>query len=377
MDKTTLDEEVAVRLKVLFRINKIHLAFVIFFNLIGIVILYLYYALVVNKQYAIENTFQTVAGLLAIEFFLGIGYVLYLAFYKIPDDINKEKDQKIQELEIAEGKQELNLFVTQGGHIYLPSEEAGELIPCLVLDVVNLGDRKIIELDAHLSAIDQWTEEHPDDRNISNAISTPTRKRLQWDNGRYQIELKPGFSELKKLKLAMLNCWSQEFAFIHEGRSIRNPFLQQDAIYRFTVVFKGKLEGDDLDYKYFVFETEFVCSPQNCILDYLPRAATDPKFPNSLKRKLRVLEEIEIKPLPITAKDGIRYASVLATNKSNSKIRKFYGEIVGFRWAGNDEERVNFVNENKEPVSVGSGSPDGKVDLDIDGGAARFNIVYW
>ena len=90
---------------------------------------------------------------------------------------------------------------------------------------------------------------------------------------------------------------------------------------------------------------------------------------------IKDIEEVEIKPLPITEKDGKRYASVIATNKTNFKIREFYGEIVGFRWMGSDDERVNFVNENREPVSVGGGSPAGKVNLDANEGSARFNIV--
>jgi hypothetical protein len=91
--------------------------------------------------------------------------------------------------------------------------------------------------------------------------------------------------------------------------------------------------------------------------------------------QIKNIEEVEIKPLPITEKDGKRYASVMVTNKTNFKIREFYVEIVGFRWMGSDDERVNFVNENREPVSVGGGSPTGKVDLDVSGGSARFNIV--
>ena len=57
---------------------------------------------------------------------------------------------------------------------------------------------------------------------------------------------------------------------------------------------------------------------------------------------IKNIDEVEIKPLAITEKDGKRYASVIATNKTNFKIREFYGEIVGLRWIGSDDERVSF-----------------------------------
>ena len=56
--------------------------------------------------------------------------------------------------------------------------------------------------------------------------------------------------------------------------------------------------------------------------------------------------DIKIEHLPITGKNGLRYASVLATNKSDNKIREFYGEIVGFRWINSDfstDEKIRFV----------------------------------
>jgi hypothetical protein len=179
----------------------------------------------------------------------------------------------------------LPLYVDKGRHISV-SNDNGDIILYLMVDVVNQSNRKIIELDAHPSIIDQWTEELPDNRTISNGISTTDMKRLRWEDSSYQIELKPGISELKKLKIAVLNCMSQEFEFIHEGVSNKFSHFQQNAIYRIAISFKGKLEGNDPDYKYFDFATEFVSSPQNCILDFLPSAADFPSFPEGLKGKL-------------------------------------------------------------------------------------------
>ena len=235
------------------------------------------------KSYALCSVGVTLGYILTIT----LGVMLFLFVVCAPFDLCKNKKKK----RIPEGEDsKLNLFAHQGGHLF-KSNEQGESILYLTVDFVNRGNRKIIELDAHLSRIYQWTKDHPDDGTICNAISTPLRKRLRWENGSYQIELKPGFSELQKVKIATLNLTRQNFTFIHEGMPLGNPQLQQDAIYGFAVVLKGKLEGDNLDYIFFDFETEFVCSPENSMLDYLPDAAQFPNFPEELKGKLSLLDK--------------------------------------------------------------------------------------
>jgi hypothetical protein len=97
---------------------------------------------------------------------------------------------------------------------------------------------------------------------------------------------------------------------------------------------------------------------------------------NNLETKF-LYPDLKIEPLPLIEKDGKRYASLSVINNSDNKVSEFYGQIVGFRWIDTYplEERVDFVNENKEPVSVGAGSESGKVELGINGGGARFNVV--
>lgn len=175
---------------------------------------------------------------------------------------------------------ELNLFVEQSSSTQ--SNEQGDIILYLLIDVVNQERRKIVELDAHLTRIDQWTKQLQD--GTVNDISTSYMGRLQWDDGSYQVELKPDFPELKKLRIATLNCMSQEFKFIHKNLSRTRPH-QQNARYRITINLKGKLE-DDPDYRFYKYITEFLCSPQNSILDYRPEADGFPNLPDELKDML-------------------------------------------------------------------------------------------
>jgi len=176
----------------------------------------------------------------------------------------------------------LNLSV-EGGTISKSGEQGG-IVLYFVLDVINNGDRKIIELDAHPSRIDQITPILPE--NTINGISTLHMKRCQWEDRSYEVELKPGISELKKIRISMLDCSNEQFTFIHEGESRNSLHLQQNALYKVSISFKGKLEGSNPDYKYFHYETEFICSPRNCILDSVLEALQNPNIPKDLKRKI-------------------------------------------------------------------------------------------
>ena len=276
MAKETYDEKISKRLAMWISKNRVRLIWggltVIFLHLL----LYIYWLWSAGKEFANQQLSQWLPEILLLDFGGMIFAFVYLAWYKIPKELHEEEKEN--------EKQELNLLVESD--TIAQGNDAGGIILHFVLDIINGTDRKIIELDAHLSLIDQWTVDHPDDRHVSNAISTPLRKRLQWEDNSYQIDLKPGFDELKKLKIATLNCTSKKFSFLHEGEIIENPVIQQDAIYRTTIIFKGKIEGDAPDYKYFEHKTEFVCSPQHCILDASEEAIENHNLPEGLKRKL-------------------------------------------------------------------------------------------
>jgi len=203
----------------------------------------------------------------------GLWYIVYWFFsrFRAPYLVGQE---------LVTDKKEMNLFVEHGNAIYEKTDSA-DLIPCLVIDLVNFEGKKIVELEAFLTTVYQWTDEHPD-RSVCNSQSGT--RRLLWINEKEKIDLTPLFPETK-LKIASLNCMSKEFRFLTPDK-MNLQSLQKSSIYRFGVLFKGKLEGNDTEYKFFKYEAEFVCSPNDCIIDFLPAAVSFPNFPQSLKGKL-------------------------------------------------------------------------------------------
>jgi hypothetical protein len=207
-----------------------------------------------------------------------------------PAEIDEEKQSEIdklrKELNDYQENKKLRLRVNQGISI---NENAGGGLPrtTLMVDVINDEARMINDLEAHLSNVEQITEDLPDDGSYSHWYLKFRTKRLQWKNGKYMVDLIPGFPETS-LKISELNCFSKEFMFIHEGNLAILPSLQKDALYRITIEFKGRLAGDNPDYKFFSCEERFICLPLFNSIEYLPEAANFPYLPAWLKRKLNI-----------------------------------------------------------------------------------------
>jgi hypothetical protein len=202
--------------------------------------------------------------------------------------LNKEKDTETQELEEKFSVKELQLYVNHGRNFF---ETVGEVFPkmYLMIDVVNLETRKIVDLEAYLTSVEQITEELPDNKSFSISFRT---ERLQWKDGNYIINLIPSWPETP-LKIASLDFSNSTFMFIHEGDHNKLlPSLQKDALYKIRIGFKGKLDGDP-EYRFCKYDTEFVCLLHKSGLHYLPEAANLPDLPEGLKRKIRVPPEEE------------------------------------------------------------------------------------
>ena len=139
--------------------------------------------------------------------------------------------------------------------------DAGGGIPdvTLKLDVINNELKKIVELEAYLTRVDQITEDLPEDWYFTNSITSFRTQKLEWKNKKYLVDLTSGFPE-SFVKIVSLDCSIPKVTFINDGRPFSNPILQKDALYSIRVHFKGKLEGET-DYRFFDYETIFACSP--------------------------------------------------------------------------------------------------------------------
>jgi Ca2+/Na+ antiporter len=238
-----------------------------------------------------KGTDNLLTAILSALFFC-IAYIVIYLFYlrkeyvSIYNSQQKKIGDKNLELENYQTKQKLNLIVNHGESIFSGSLKDLPRIT-LIIDVENKETKEILNLEAHLIKINQITEDLPDDERYVHSVRYMDIKRLQWSNNKYIINLKPGLPKTS-LKISELNCNNKEFMFIHEGQLEIIPNLQQDALYRIEIDFKGKLEGIDTDYKFFRYETEFICLPYWNQTFYLTEAVDFPYLPNWLKRKLNI-----------------------------------------------------------------------------------------
>jgi hypothetical protein len=205
----------------------------------------------------------------------------YVRFWIIPGEIYNEQSEKLK----SYTSKQLKLEVDTGDIIYLNWEPTDYII-CLPLRIFSGENKKIVDLEAHLLSVDWLTE---DQINIWHHIPYLRKTRLEWEDGKYQTELKAGIDEWKNLKIAILDCTKREFKFAHENNEKTFPHYQENAIYKVEVKLSGHLEGE-YDYMGYLTKADFVCIPIECELDFLPRVAHSPKLPKQFKQVLKMGE---------------------------------------------------------------------------------------
>ena len=173
MGKETYEEKISKRLSKWITLNKVRLIWGVLTVIFSHLLLYIYLLWSAGRDFANQQLIQWLPEILLLDLGGMIFAFVYIAWYKIPKDIHDEEGES--------AKQELNLLVESD--TIAQGNEQGGIILFFMLNVINGTDRKIVELNAHLSIIDQWTVDHPDDRHVSNAISTPLRKSLAlWES---------------------------------------------------------------------------------------------------------------------------------------------------------------------------------------------------
>lgn len=194
-----------------------------------------------------------------------------------------ELDHKKQEMIDNYSSEQLKLWIDEPANLIYDNWGAEPPFKiCLPLNVISGEKQKIIDLEAHLLSVDYLTEDQTDAWNHNPYIE---KTRLEWEGGDFQIELKPGIQELKKLRIAVLNCSNREFKFSHENNDRIFPYYQVNAIYKIEVGFQGRLEGS-YNYQSFSTVVDFVCVPLECVLDFLPGMATSSKLPTVFRQIL-------------------------------------------------------------------------------------------
>jgi len=232
-----------------------------------------------------ESFFESAAIQLVIYIilFIFLGTILLVTYHRASSklylnqkniqseqfQIINTKDVEIQKLneELSKSVEQLDLWVDHGRHIY-PNQGPEEFVMCLTVNVISGETQKILDLEAHLASIDWLTEKGS---NVWHHLPFVRNNRLEWEDGSYQVELKPGINELKQLKIAILNCTTREFRFAHEDLPRKFPYHQGNATYSIRIRFSGKSEGNPI-YKSHEYETEFICVPEESKLEFLQKA---------------------------------------------------------------------------------------------------------
>lgn len=239
---------------------------------IGLVVIFLYLAFVsfivanINLHRNLKVRYESVRLLLELK---------ESEFLRLEEETVKSAEQK-----------PLNLYVSWGKNVYENSSGSDVRVE-LTLDVINSGTRKIIDLEAYFRIVYQSIESYPDDWSKINSFSSFVDSKLEWKDGKYSVDLIPGFPGTY-VKVVGLDWSKPEMAFVHEGivRKIRE--FEQDAIYRIIVEFKGKLEGNDPDYKFLFHEAYFVCSPKNSQLGGWIREKDNLNLPEWMRNRIDI-----------------------------------------------------------------------------------------
>lgn len=255
---------------------------------IGAPFLYLYFNEVVI---AIENLRE-----LAVAVFIGLFWYIFIAvityiganikLYDKQKQLIQKKAGDINKLEDILQSKTLNLMVEPGNDIVV---DVGGGVPnvTLKLDVINKELKKIVEMEAYLTRVDQITEELPEDWSFTNSITSFRTQKLEWKNKKYLVDLTPGFPE-SFIKIVSLDCSIPKVTFINDGYPVTIPVLQKDALYNIKVHFKGKLEGET-NYRFFDYETVFACAPRNSQIDFLLRGKDNPNMPDWLRERMNLM----------------------------------------------------------------------------------------
>jgi hypothetical protein len=211
-----------------------------------------------------------------------------LALLKIPTmayQRDSAQTEKITQYEKDLQRKTLNLYVDHGRNINI---DVGGGVPrvTLTIDVINNEPRKIVDLEAYVMSIDQLTEELPDDWSFTISISSFRAKRMEWKDKKYIIDLTPGFPETF-VKIVYLDCSNSEVMFINEQMR-KIPDLSRSALYKIRIEFKGKLEGENPDYRFFDYVTMFYCEPSSSQIGYVSDEVDNPNLSDWLNGRIKL-----------------------------------------------------------------------------------------
>ncbi len=252
----TLDREVLKRLYWWYKKNLNIFVIGIIANLLGFVILFLYFRFVFGLDHAIQNTFENYSTWLVIEGISLFLSVLYLAFGSIPSEIYKEQRKIVDERLPGQ----LSLSIEKTPNVLFKGERQTR---AAALHITSLETKKIVEMRALINFHHFYLRES---REFPIEASYSLNAPLFWiEDGlpKTEIEMRPEIGkillicELAKWKIDENEVWAAQMG---SDPTINSSSFAEESIFNVKILFQGRLEGD-YDFRTFHYETSFYTKP--------------------------------------------------------------------------------------------------------------------
>jgi hypothetical protein len=240
MSDKTYEDEVGKRLARWFKMRRVYLVWFAVFNVVAFFTLYGYSYIVVGKEYAMQNAFQKIFDLLGYECVIGLGYLVYLAFYEIPAEIYNEQKKVIEEnLPV-----QLALDLEKGTDKF--SKDNVE-INIASLFVTSKEKKKIIELQALVNFEHFY---YSTERDFVLQAGYHMFLPLYWNGNELEekIEMRPEtprlllVSEIAKFKSGKNK--SIYLTMFGGSNAVYSNDFGKESIFHVKITFQGKLEGE-------------------------------------------------------------------------------------------------------------------------------------
>ncbi len=280
MDKTSYDKEIMSRFKGRVIENKIWFLLLVIANIIGFVLLYIYFKVVQGRDYAIQNIFQELSNYIILEGILLIAYIFYAIFHEIPFEIYTEQQRTISE----RLPEQLALEIERTPYAIFTNDGRRHNVAALLIK--SLEDKKILELRAIINFEHFYFDSK---RAHVSQTGYSLNALLFWNNEKLpekEIELRPDTPRIlvicELLKGKRSDGKSVEIALMASDPVPTSTDFSEESVFQTKIMFQGKLEGE-YKFKTYYYEAVLYAKPENSRILFLDDAEKSyPDIPKKL-----------------------------------------------------------------------------------------------
>ena len=213
---------------------------------------------------ALQNTLQELINYWAIQGVLVVAGYFYLAYFKIPAEVDKESEIEAQKQDSVSRRasEELALSVKRVPTNIIRNQ--GKDVKALALLVTSQESRKIIELEAKIDFRHSYHE--PGFTVFSHNYDL--NSFLFWDDEKAfkkKIELRPNIQKILVI-CEFLRYKTSDDEIINNAILTSDPHpesinFSKESIFQIRIMFQGKLEGE-FEYRTLLYKDLFYTKPE-------------------------------------------------------------------------------------------------------------------